>query len=316
MNKIHGNSELYMIAELLNKEYLDYWKSKPCRMGELLYRYYRNIKKFQICDLFSDLKIRIIRKLFRSKYYQPVQQQKVATNDETRFEELLKTKKVIVYSCITGNYDNVQEPFFEFDNIDFVMFSDNPQIIAPQSIWRAYNISSKLSGFSEPEKNRYIKLHPFEFFEGYDYALYIDGNVRMMSHPLYLLMNSEKVKTGIAMHNHRSRSCIYKEASACKLLKKGNAKKIRAQIKRFKADGFPPNWGLFEANVIAIDLKNPNAKEVMDSWWEELSKSGGGRDQIALPYVLWKLGYQSKDIGFLGNDVTQNPKLRVVNHIK
>ena len=41
--------------------------------------------------------------------------------------------------------------------------------------------------------------------------------------------------------------------------------------------------------------------------------SGSGRDQLALPYIIWKLGYHMSDIGSLGNNLFLNPKFRIEN---
>lgn len=313
MNKIKGNPELYIIAELFNREYIEYRMSNPCRIGEVIFHYLEKLRKFQIYDVLNDIRIRIMQKLFKYRYYNPTQRDDIINYNLNKLNNLI-SKKMVVYSCITGNYDSIQEPLFDFDSVDFIMFSDCPTMISSDSAWKFREIPKKLEEFTNSEKNRYIKLHPFEFFENYDYALYIDGNIKIISHPLFFSLDEVNEKIGIAMHNHHARSCVYKEAAVCKLLKRGNIKKIQLQVDRYKKEGFPKDWGLFEANVIAVDLKDHNANMLMNEWWRELNKSGSGRDQIAFPYVLWKLGYKVSDVSILGNNVTQNPKLRIVSH--
>ena len=36
----------------------------------------------------------------------------------------------------------------------------------------------------------------------------------------------------------------------------------------------------------------------MEDWWKEIEKYSN-RDQVSLPYVLWKNGYQIGDVGTL-----------------
>lgn len=81
-----------------------------------------------------------------------------------------------------------------------------------------------------------------------------------------------------------------------------------------KRMGMPEKYGLLEANVIAVDLRNRNAKAIFTMWWEELKKSGSGRDQLSLPFVLWREGFLMGDVGCLGTDVYGNDKFRVVKH--
>ena len=84
-------------------------------------------------------------------------------------------------------------------------------------------------------------------------------------------------------------------------------------MEKYEKEGFPHNFGLCEASIIVVDLDNPNSKKLMNDWWNELLNSGSGRDQIALPYVIWKNGMRMDDIGWLGDDLFANPKFRNVD---
>ncbi len=76
----------------------------------------------------------------------------------------------------------------------------------------------------------------------------------------------------------------------------------------------PTNYGLLECNVIVSDLKSENSAKILDEWWKEFVNSNSMRDQISLPYVLWKLKYNIEDIGNLGNNVRNNPKIQIIKH--
>ena len=68
--------------------------------------------------------------------------------------------------------------------------------------------------------NRYIKLHPQEFFlNEYRYAIYIDGNIRVMS-DLSPYTRKCNCKTGIAMHRHVQRICAYKRGGCLYFVRK------------------------------------------------------------------------------------------------
>ena len=139
-------------------------------------------------------------------------------------ENIKKEKpKIVVYSCITGDYDIIFEPVCTFENIRYVMFTDNPKLKSKN--WEIRLIDNKYKQDNNVLTNRYIKLHPQELFKNsiYDYAIYIDGNVKVIG-DLTEMTYSVNKKTGLSFHRHVLRDDIYKEAKVCILLKKGNKK--------------------------------------------------------------------------------------------
>lgn len=156
-------------------------------------------------------------------------------------------------------------------------------------------------------------MHPFELFPNFDLALYIDGSVRVMSDVAELFYKIND-KTGLAMHAHPKRNDVYEEAKACIKSSLGNKKYIKQLIAKYREENFPTKFGLFEATVIAIDLHNKKALEIMNKWWEEFLKSKTGRDQLILTYVLWKLNYSYDDMGILGENLAANAKFRRTSH--
>lgn len=234
-------------------------------------------------------------------------------NDNFVYGAYPQKKKFVIYTCITGNYDNLLPPLYVHPDIDYVAYTDND--LVKSSIWDIRRISDSVNELNDNTLiNRYFKFHPCDLFPNYDYAIYIDGNMRVVS-DLRNMVNRINVKTGLAFHRHGVRNCIYKEAEVCRIIKKGNYKKISEQLKRYEAEGFPHEFGLYEANVILTDLRNSEAKRLLEAWWKEFCRSDSFRDQIALPYVIWSCGYKFDDIGSLGFHVNNNPKFEKVEHI-
>ena len=223
-------------------------------------------------------------------------------------------KKGVVYTCITAGYDLPIEPLFQDPALDYVLFTDDLNVEG-KSVWAKRPISNELPvRETGNQTNRRYKLHPFDSFPGYDYAIYIDGNVRIMSDITALYRCAEQAKLGVAMHRHAQRSCLYEEALWCEYNHRGNQEKMRLQIDAYRREGMPESFGLWEATIIVTDLKNPLARQALSLWWEEYSRWGSGRDQIAFPYVLWKNGWRPEDVGCLGNDEYHNPKFRINAH--
>lgn len=222
-------------------------------------------------------------------------------------------KKGVVYTCITGGYDDPYEPIYKSDYLDYVLFTDKNE--GKKSCWRYELIDNNIEDLKGNKANRYYKFHPFEIFsQQYDYSIYIDGNVQTVSDITSLYRVAKESPLGIAMHRHATRNCLYKDELWCEYNGRGNIERLRTQVQQYKNDGFPENFGLCEGTIIVTDLKNEKAPEIYQNWWNEFCRSESGRDQISFPYVLWKMGYHIQDIGDLGNDEYRNPKFRISAH--
>ncbi len=233
---------------------------------------------------------------------------------ETTYNETNKkiAGKKVLYTCILNNYDSLYTPLLETENTSYIVFSDNKDITKNLKCWKykAIPLYIKKKCNNNPILiNRYIKMHPHELFKEYDLALYVDGSMRVIS-DISSLFTKINDKTGLAMHLHPKREDIYEEAKACIRQSLGNKKNIKKLIQKYKQEGFPHNYGLFEAGIIAIDLKNKNSKNILNYWYQHFIESETGRDQLSLTYILWKLNYKASDMGVLGSNLNDNHKFR------
>ena len=226
-----------------------------------------------------------------------------------------KLLKVVVYTCITGNYDVPKKPLYYPENVDYILFTTEFENDVKVQGWDAKPIPEHIKEYgTDVIINRYVKFHPHELFmDKYDIAIYVDGNITVVSDLVVLveLMNKD---IGLAIHKHYCRSCIYEEVKACIALKKGNKNNLNKQVALYRLQGFPQNYGLLECNVLITDLKSEKAKSIYGQWWNEFLRSGSGRDQIALPFVLWRNGIKVSEVATLGRNVYRNPKIRVSSH--
>ncbi|MCI8641834.1 MAG: DUF616 domain-containing protein [Clostridia bacterium] len=291
--------------EELNLENINLKNSREYVAGKKIIRMRDSIKKLKI--------ITLVKKMIENKRISKYNAHGQLDNDyKVNVSTKQELPKIAVYTCITGNYDKeILEPFLKTSNIDYFLYTDNTQNKSVN--WKIKELPSNVSKYNNILKNRYIKMHPQELFSKYDYSIYIDGNVKVMS-DLTDLVYSLNEKTGVSMHRHQFRNCIYNEIEVCKIKKKGNYKKLKEQVERYKKEGFPKNFGMLEATIIVTDLKNKNAKLILDNWWKEFTSSESLRDQIALQYVIWKNNFKIEDFGNLGNNLYRNPKFRVNIH--
>ena len=219
--------------------------------------------------------------------------------------------KIAIYTVSTGRYDDVQEPIYIDKNIDYFVFTE--QEIKGDSVWKRKEIPDNIKNLPSLDQARYIKTHPHEFFEDYDYSMFIDGNIRITCdiRPLfYTMIEKEKV---MAIHKHQVRDCVYDESNAIYAAGKASRKMLRAQMSKYKADGFPKNFGLFETNIVIRKHNDEECKKIMNDWWSEMN-TWTKRDQLSFTYSLWKNGKNSDYILSLGNNSRRNPFFIVDSH--
>ncbi len=308
-----NNDKLQLIEaiEQLNIENRQLRSSKEYKLGKKMYSLMEIIKKMDIKQLIAK-----VSKKRKNKKEQKYLQIHLPQDNGVEYEENIDTnKKIVIYTCITGNYDNIVEPLYIPENVKYVLYTNSQKI--KTSKWEIREIPESISKLENNILiNRYIKMHPYELFKNeYDYAIYIDGNIRTVS-DISSFVTKVKPDTGLALHRHYIRDCVYMEAEACKLYKRGNLKKLQEQIKRYEIEKMPKHYGLLEANVIVTDLKNEVAVSIQNNWWEEFINSQSNRDQISLIYVLWKMGYNVENIGNLGYNVHNNKKIEIISHLK
>nr|WP_314522792.1 glycosyltransferase domain-containing protein [uncultured Lelliottia sp.] len=196
---------------------------------------------------------------------------------------MLDEKKLVVYTVITGQYDDINElPFITDSRIKYICFTNNKSITS--NSWQIKYINDDISNHM---LNRKIKFFPHVYLKNYDYSLYIDGNI-IIKKDLFNFFKKYCTKDLImALPNHLDRTCIYSEASICKLQKKDEPSKIDSQMEDYRREGFPINYGLFENNIILRNHNSADLNRIMESWWGEINKYSK-RDQLSLCYCLWK----------------------------
>lgn len=307
---IDKEKKLYETIEVLNMEVINLKKSKEYLIGSSIIKSIELLKK-------RNLK-KIIERYIHKKKYRYIESHLTSYNQKNDYDfkynddKLLKNKKIAIYTCIVGDYDRLKEPFFTQDNVDYYLFTDKKYI--ESNNWIIKEIPNSLKHmYNNTLINRYIKFHPNEFLKGYDYCIYIDGNVNIFSN-IEPMIEKVNCKLGIAMHKHSTRDCIYLESKTCQILRKGNIENLEKQVQQYYKEGMPKNYGLLEATMIISDLNNYNSIDILNKWWDEFYNSRSLRDQIALPYILWRNGYKIDDIGILGNNIYTNPKVRVDTH--
>ncbi len=223
------------------------------------------------------------------------------------------SERIVIYTSIFGAYDNPQEPLFVPDNCDYYIITD--QKISTKSAWKAKNPESLIQDYtdlSNAEKNRYCKMLPHILFPEYRYSIYIDGNIKSITDLTELVNRCND--SGMALHLHKARKCVYEEIEACKILGKAPVSALEKFQDFLEKEKFPKNYGLNDCSVIVRDHKNPTVIQIMNEWWTMFHETEVKRDQLIFPYLLYLHHLTPYDVGVLGNNVQDNPALRVTTH--
>lgn len=310
-----NEAEVIRALETLNARSIALRSSKEYAAG---------VRKGNVSRLLSDLSPKGIRQAFQEfqtfrAFSKVARHEELPNLEPDEWEASLKpgdpNKKVVIYTCVAGGYDALLPPLYQAQHIHYVLFTDDENLSHADG-WdsRPFPEAVRQLG-TNAMASRYLKSHPHELFAGdYDASVYVDGNVQPVSDLSYYvgLINQT---CGISMHIHRVRDSIADEAEACKALGKGDPSAIDREIEHYAADGFPLDYGLLETNIVATDLYSETAHTIMTEWWNTMSTSESGRDQLSLPYVLWKINVPIKDVGTMGRNPYRDTKIFINNHI-
>ena len=221
--------------------------------------------------------------------------------------------KIAVYSCITNEYESVIEPLHTEPGIDYYMFTDGD--CSGDSKWKRIDITrfEEYKELSPVQLNRRIKILPFRYLSGYDYSIYVYGNIEIVA-PLSPLVE-EMGNHAFGVHYHRTRDCIFDELVQVLHLKKTDSAIARSQIENYKREGFPRHFGLYENSILIRKHNDEEIRYLMETWWEEYMRYPT-RDQLSLPYVMWKSGYDRRKIHIIGRNLEKSPRFNRIQHRK
>lgn len=211
--------------------------------------------------------------------------------------------RVTVYSCVTGGIDELSvlldSPLQPQRGVRWVLFTDTPlhRVLAGRRADRplVWQIHPPLWSHSEPRRvARCHKVLAHRAFPETDYSIWIDGTQEILpgfcpeEFATRVLCGLQGTCYQIAAFCHPQRTCVYQELEACLRLKKDHPALMRAQVQRYREEGYPQDHGMVETTCVC----RQHTKDVLrfnTLWWQEIQQ-GSCRDQLSFNYVAWKLG--------------------------
>jgi len=186
---------------------------------------------------------------------------------------------MIVYSANFGDKDKLKEPEINSSwskDLKFVYFTDQ-EFESP-----TWNIIVENTAVDTVRKARWYKMHSHELFPG-ELTLWVDANLIVQKDPTELIGDYS-----LFTQEHPYRFCLYEEADYCIRKKRGNREDIERQVEYYKKQHYPECYGLYTTRIL-LRQSTEKVKLLNKQWWEHIVMFST-RDQISLPYVLWKYG--------------------------
>ncbi len=204
-----------------------------------------------------------------------------------RFEDGINKKsntnnKIVVYTCITDDYDNLKEVMDPKDNIDYICFT-NKKIIS--NVWEIREIPEMLNKLSSTKIARCIKVLPHLFLKNYEISVWIDASIEIVGDTNIFL--KDNLKNYFSVSRHPYRNCVYTEAIAVIDRKKDLAENVIPQILKYNKNGYPEIYGMVQTGILIRKHNEKKCIEICDAWWKEIL-NGSKRDQLSFNYAIWK----------------------------
>lgn len=210
-------------------------------------------------------------------------------------------KKICVYTCITGNYDSLNEIKIFEKGVDYYCFTNNKQL--KSSTWKIVYIDN--DGLDNVRLARKIKILGHDIInEDYDIAIWMDGNFRIKRSITEFIKDYCDFKNyDFIAFKHSVRNCIYKEGLECIKVKKDSYDIIEKQLEFYKENNFPKEIGLVETGIFIKNLKSNKLKKVMIDWFDLIMKYSK-RDQLSFNYSAYinKLNYKPIELNIYNNN--------------
>ena len=218
-----------------------------------------------------------------------------------------QVNRLAIYTALTGDYDNVQEILYKEDGVDYILFTNNPNV--KSKTWKVVLVESELDNVL---LSREIKMLPHKYLGAeYDTSIYIDANALIYGELSLLVTYLQGTKT-FAVSKHGERNSVKDEVEAIgRQLKHINIDAARQQYQRYVADGFDVSVGLAECSILVRKHNDKKLQEVMEMWWSEFL-NGIRRDQISLLPCIQRCNYT--DYVLMNGYVRHNQFCKIGGH--
>ena len=126
-----------------------------------------------------------------------------------RLYKMIRHTNTVCYTCICGDYDNLESPYYIDFGWDYVCFTDNPVMLKQKfcGIWDIRSLAYDKG--TNVDNNRYHKFFPYKVLSEYTDSIYIDSNINILSAKLSKII--KRRHQDFLLPRHFCNECIYDE---------------------------------------------------------------------------------------------------------
>ncbi|MBR1930099.1 MAG: DUF616 domain-containing protein [Lachnospiraceae bacterium] len=196
------------------------------------------------------------------------------------------TGKGVVYSAMTGNYDTVKEIQYKNPHLDYILFTDNPNVRS--STWEVRLLENS-EGLDSVRLARKAKILGHALLADYDYSVWVDAKLEVVG-DFEEYIQRYRGKRPLLCFPNFTNDCAYEEEKLCEALKKDRFDTMRAQMQKYQKEGYPAHNGMVETAILVREIHNEEVIKVMETWWNEIINHSY-RDQLSFNYSCWKCDF-------------------------
>lgn len=222
--------------------------------------------------------------------------------------------RTVVYTAQFGDYDPIMPVLEPTPGVDHLVLSDRTfRVPRP---WRVHTVQLPEGLPNDRLRNRWCKLHASRLLADYDRSVYVDAHLQLVGDltPLLDGFAVSGAPVGLMRHPH-SRTIdeeIERSLRTGRITRRDHDLNWPEQRARYQAAGFPADERVMLGWVVLREHRRPEVASFEGLWWDELL-GGVTRDQVALPFVLWKLGISPWPLPL---DWSLSPYLRHWKHLR
>ena len=197
------------------------------------------------------------------------------------------SRKVIVYSCMIGNYDNVTS-FNKQRGYDYILFTDQN---IKNTNWTIFPIPDEVLklNVSDIKKQRYMKIHPHKFFKNYDLSLYIDPNYEITGDLDDYLINTLNPLDHIYIPHLQFGKGMKQAIDKAIEKKLDDVTLLKHVMNRYNQSKLLDKTGIVNAGLIIRKHHTEDCIKLMERWWEEV-RDYSHVDNFAFDYAGYMTG--------------------------
>lgn len=199
-------------------------------------------------------------------------------------------RPIIVYTCVSKNYERELMPVEPSDDLLFVAFSDDPKNLhAPGWDVRAIESPKRLT--SGHDINRFHKFFPHRLFPDHRWSIYIDGNLRYHGDFVELVrrMEGSGAAAGGFWQPHGRTLAEEADANRIQRFDKRDLAIVEEQLRVYAEAGVEGSRKIPTNHIMIRDHQAAGHAQAMSIWWSQLFEFTK-RDQMSLIFALDQAG--------------------------